>query len=48
MGTGMITKVYAAVEAVESGVEQVIIASGLGNAAIPSALEHMTGTVIRK
>ena len=47
VGAGMITKVYAAVEAIEGGVEEVVIASGFGEAAISSALEHRGGTVIR-
>lgn len=48
IGAGMITKVYAAVEAVEGGVPEVVIASGLNEAAISSALEHRNGTVIRR
>jgi len=48
VGAGMITKVYAAVEAVERGVEEAVIASGLGEAAVSSALNHVNGTVIRR
>ena len=47
VGAGMITKVYAAVEAVEKGVEEAIIASGFKEAAISTALKHLGGTVIR-
>lgn len=46
LGPGMITKVYAAVEGVEGGVPQALIASGLGQGAIASALAHRSGTVI--
>lgn len=48
VGAGMITKVYAAVEAVEGGVYEAVIASGFGDAAISRALEHKVGTVIRR
>lgn len=47
VGAGMITKVYAAVEAIEGGIAEVVIASGLGKEAISSALAHKSGTVIR-
>jgi len=47
VGAGMITKVYAAVEAVEGGIDEVVIASGFGEAAISEALDHGRGTVIR-
>lgn len=47
VGAGMITKVYAAVEAVEGDVEEAVIASGFGEAAISSALARRGGTVIR-
>jgi acetylglutamate/LysW-gamma-L-alpha-aminoadipate kinase len=47
VGAGMITKIYAAVEAVERGVDEVVIASGFGEAAILEALDHGRGTVIR-
>jgi len=48
MGPGMITKVYAAVEALEGGVSEVVIASGLKEDALSSALRHRNGTVIKK
>jgi len=46
IGHGMITKVYAAIEALEGGVKKVIIADGLEKTAISSSLEHRHGTVI--
>jgi acetylglutamate/LysW-gamma-L-alpha-aminoadipate kinase len=46
IGPGMITKMYAALEALEMGVREVIIASGFVNMPITSALEHNNGTVI--
>jgi len=48
VGAGMITKVYAAVEAIEGRVGEVVIASGLGKEAISSALAHKSGTVIHR
>lgn len=48
IGHGMITKAYAAIEALESGVNEVIIASGLENQALSSALEHKCCTVISR
>lgn len=48
VGAGMITKLYAAVEAVEGRVNEVVIASGLGESPMSSALEHNRGTVIRR
>jgi acetylglutamate/LysW-gamma-L-alpha-aminoadipate kinase len=47
IGPGMITKVYAALEAIEKGVEEVIISSGFHNQPISSAINHEHGTVIR-
>lgn len=47
IGPGMITKMYAALEALEMGVEEVIISSGYVNWPITSAMEHKNGTVIR-
>ena len=47
VGAGMITKVYAAVEAVERGVDEAVIASGFGEAAVSEALDHGRGTAIR-
>jgi acetylglutamate/LysW-gamma-L-alpha-aminoadipate kinase len=46
MGHGMITKIYAATEALEMGVKEVIITSGLKNNPITAALEHTAGTMI--
>ena len=48
IGGGMITKVYAAQEALNSGVGEVIICSGIKKAPISSALEHNGGTVITR
>jgi acetylglutamate/LysW-gamma-L-alpha-aminoadipate kinase len=42
----MITKIYAATEALEMGVKEVIIASGLKANPITSAMEHTAGTLI--
>jgi len=46
IGPGMITKVYAAVEAVKNGVGESIIASGFSEAPISGALGHKECTVI--
>jgi acetylglutamate/LysW-gamma-L-alpha-aminoadipate kinase len=46
IGPGMITKVYAALEALNMGVKEVIITSGLLPTPISSAMEHKHGTVI--
>ena len=46
IGHGMITKIYAATEALEMGVKEVIIASGLKANPITSAMEHTAGTLI--
>jgi len=48
IGPGMVTKVYAATEAIEGGVGEVLIASGFKEGAIRSALKHENGTVIGK
>lgn len=48
IGAGMITKVHAAIEAINGGVDEVIIASGVKEAAISIAINHGNGTVIRK
>ncbi len=48
IGPGMITKVYAGIEAIEGGVKEVVIASGLKDQAIKSAIKNNSGTVIRK
>jgi len=47
IGPGMITKVYASLEALELGVGEVIISSGFLERPISSAIEHRCGTVIR-
>ncbi len=48
IGPGMVTKIYAATEAIEGGVGEVLIASGFREGALSSALAHENGTVIRK
>jgi acetylglutamate/LysW-gamma-L-alpha-aminoadipate kinase len=48
IGPGMITKLYAAIEALEGGVGEVVISSGFVEDAIESALKHKVGTVIKK
>lgn len=47
IGPGMITKVYASLEALDLGVKEVIIASGFKEKPISSAVEYGCGTVIR-
>jgi len=46
IGGGMITKVYAAQEALKQGVGEVVICSGVQENPISSALNHKGGTVI--
>lgn len=46
IGRGMITKVYAAMEALNLGVGEVLITSGLQKLPISSSLKHECGTVI--
>ncbi len=46
IGQGMSTKVHAALEALNQGVEEVLITSGLGEKPISTALKHEAGTVI--
>jgi acetylglutamate/LysW-gamma-L-alpha-aminoadipate kinase len=46
IGGGMITKVYAAMEALPLSVREVVIASGFAENPISAALEHSRGTVI--
>ena len=46
IGAGMITKVYAAVEAVKNGVMESVITSGFTDTPVSSALEHIECTVI--
>ncbi|MDP6048396.1 MAG: [LysW]-aminoadipate/[LysW]-glutamate kinase [Candidatus Bathyarchaeota archaeon] len=48
IGPGMITKLYAAIEALEGGVGEVVISSGFIKNPIELALEHKAGTVIKK
>lgn len=46
IGHGMITKIYAAQEALEMGVKEVIILSGIKENAVSQALNHQAGTLI--
>jgi acetylglutamate/LysW-gamma-L-alpha-aminoadipate kinase len=46
IGGGMITKVFAAKEAIKKGVKEVIICSGIKENPISSGLMHESGTVI--
>jgi len=46
IGKGMSTKVHAALEALNQGVKEVLVTSGVGQNPISSALKHETGTVI--
>ena len=48
IGPGMITKLYASLEAIDGGVGEVLIGSGFKKGAIASALGHDNGTVIEK
>ncbi|MDH5635118.1 MAG: [LysW]-aminoadipate/[LysW]-glutamate kinase [Candidatus Bathyarchaeota archaeon] len=48
IGRGMITKVYAAVEALNLDVGEVLISSGLERLPISSSLKHECGTVISR
>lgn len=48
IGGGMITKVYAAQEALNQGVGEVVICSGVRENPISSALKHEGGTVISR
>jgi len=48
IGPGMITKVYAAMEAVNMGVSEALITYGLGKFPVSSALKHECGTVITR
>lgn len=48
IGGGMITKVYAAMEAIEQGVGEVVISSGVRKMPISSSLSHESGTVISR
>jgi len=46
IGKGMSTKVHAALEALNHGVKEVLVTSGVGKQPISSALKHESGTVI--
>jgi len=46
IGPGMVTKVHAAIEALELGVKEVVITSGMVQTPISSAVNHNVGTVI--
>jgi acetylglutamate/LysW-gamma-L-alpha-aminoadipate kinase len=46
IGPGMITKIQAAIEALEGGVKEVIIAPGMGQTPLSLAVNHSVGTVI--
>jgi acetylglutamate/LysW-gamma-L-alpha-aminoadipate kinase len=48
IGGGMITKVYAAQEALKNGVKEVIIHSGIKKTPITFAMKHESGTVITR
>ena len=48
IGGGMITKVFAAKEALSNGVKEVVICSGVRKTPISSALKHEGGTVINR
>lgn len=47
IGKGMSTKIHAALEALNQGVEEVLVASGAAPKPLSSALKHESGTVIR-
>ena len=46
IGQGMSTKVHAALEALNGGVKEVLITSGVGKDPISEALKHQCGTVV--
>jgi acetylglutamate/LysW-gamma-L-alpha-aminoadipate kinase len=48
IGPGMITKVHAAIEALNLGVSEVLISSGHGKPPVSSPLKHECGTVITR
>jgi acetylglutamate/LysW-gamma-L-alpha-aminoadipate kinase len=48
IGPGMVTKLYAALEALERGVGEVCIASGILENAVKKAISHENGTVLRE
>jgi len=47
IGKGMSTKVHAALEALNQGVKEVLVTSGVKQQPISSALKHESGTVMR-
>ncbi len=47
VGPGMITKVYAAMEAIDLGAKEVVISSGLIEHPILSPIKHEIGTVVK-
>jgi acetylglutamate/LysW-gamma-L-alpha-aminoadipate kinase len=46
IGKGMITKIHAAMEALDMGVGEVLVSSGFRRLPISSPLKHECGTVI--
>ncbi|MEM3527441.1 MAG: acetylaminoadipate kinase, partial [Candidatus Bathyarchaeia archaeon] len=48
IGHGMITKVYAAIEAIEMGVKKVSISPGMESSPITFSIENKCGTVIER
>lgn len=48
IGHGMSTKVHAALDALNQGVGEVLITSGMADAPISSALKHESGTVVSR
>ncbi len=48
IGHGMITKIYAAIEAIDLGVKKVVIAPGLEPSPISRSIENKCGTVIER
>jgi len=46
IGPGMITKIHAAIDALEKGVKEVVISCGTGSTPLSSAVNHSIGTVI--
>jgi acetylglutamate/LysW-gamma-L-alpha-aminoadipate kinase len=46
IGAGMSTKIHAATEALNLGVKEAIIASGMRKSPVSSSVRHESGTVI--
>jgi acetylglutamate/LysW-gamma-L-alpha-aminoadipate kinase len=46
IGSGMSTKIHAAIEALNQGVKEVLVTAGAGNKPVSDALDHKVGTVI--